>query len=134
MTRKGSTNTIVPLVVLLCAALGAALAGHTTESHVTGMFSGAKVNGGSVTHSGSGDHQVLTLSPDFKVPDTPAPHWQVVDSHGNVFLLQRLVIKDGTFNESITLPSYVHDVAKVQIWCAWAEVLLGEASFDKPVR
>ena len=25
------------------------------------------------------------------------------------------------------------DVAKVQIWCAFAEVLLGEASFDKPV-
>ena len=25
---------------------------------------------------------MLTLSEDFKVPDTPDPHWQVVDSKG----------------------------------------------------
>jgi hypothetical protein len=31
-------------------------------------------------------------------------------------------------------PDYVHDIAKVQIWCAWAEVNLGEAWFDKPVQ
>jgi hypothetical protein len=28
----------------------------------------------------------------------------------------------------------VPNVAKVQIWCAFAEVLLGEAAFDKPVK
>ncbi|MGQ0666409.1 MAG: hypothetical protein ACT4O4_05180, partial [Nitrospiraceae bacterium] len=33
----------------------------------------------------------------------------------------------------ITLPAYVSDVAKVQIWCAFAEVLLGEASFAKSI-
>jgi len=27
----------------------------------------------------------------------------------------------------------VRDIVKVQIWCAWAEANLGEASFDKPV-
>jgi hypothetical protein len=32
-------------------------------------------------------------------------------------------------NRSITLPSYISDVAKVQFWCAYAEVVLGEASF-----
>jgi len=32
------------------------------------------------------------------------------------------------------LPAYVPDVAKVQIWCAFAETLLGEAAFDEPVR
>jgi hypothetical protein len=32
-------------------------------------------------------------------------------------------------NRSITLPSYITDVAKVQFWCGYAEVLLGEASF-----
>ena len=30
---------------------------------------------------------------------------------------------------SITLPAYVKDVAKVQIYCAWAEAVLGEARF-----
>ncbi len=32
-----------------------------------------------------------------------------------------------------TVPSYIPDIAKVQIGCAWAEVLLGEASVGKPV-
>jgi hypothetical protein len=34
---------------------------------------------------------------------------------------------------SITLPSYIRDVAKVQIYCAWAEAVLGEASFGAPL-
>jgi hypothetical protein len=56
-----------------------------------------------------------------------------VDSKGNVYLLHRLKIKDDKINKSIVLPAYIKDVAKVQIWCAWAEALLGEASFQKPV-
>ncbi len=36
-------------------------------------------------------------------------------------------------NRKIALPNYVKDVAKVVIWCAWAETNLGEAAFDKPV-
>lgn len=95
----------------------------------SGRFSGAKVNAGTVTHSMQAGKHVLTLSPDFKVPDTPDPHWQVVDSRGNVFLLQRLGIKDDKVNTSITLPAYVKDVARVQIYCAWAEAVLGETSF-----
>ena len=59
-------------------------------AHMTGTFSGAKVNAGSVTHSMQAGKHVLTLSADFKVPDTPDPHWQVVDSKGTVYLLQRL--------------------------------------------
>jgi len=31
------------------------------------------------------------------------------------------------------VPSYVRDIARVQIWCAFAETLLGEASFETPV-
>jgi len=87
-----------------------------------------------VTHSKQGMNNILTLSDDFKVPDTPAPHWQVVDSKGNTYLLQRLVAKGDKYNKSITVPPYVHDIAKVQIWCAFAETLLGEASFAQPVR
>jgi hypothetical protein len=73
------------------------------------------------------------------VPDTPDPHWQVVDSKGNTYLLQRLgvkslggIVKD-KINQSITLPAYVKDVAKVQIYCAWAEAVLGEAAFNAPM-
>ena len=45
-------------------------------------FSGAKVNGGTVTHTMKDGKHVLTLSSDFQVPDTPDPHWQVVDLEG----------------------------------------------------
>jgi hypothetical protein len=82
---------------------------------------------------------MLTLSDDFRVPEAPDPHWQVVDSKGNKYLLQKLKIKGGTIkadkiNQSIALPAHVQDVSKVQIWCAYAEVLLGEASFQRPVQ
>lgn len=102
--------------------------------HTTNAFKGVAVNGGTVTHSKQGAKNVLTLSDDFKVPDAPAPHWQVVDSKGNVYLLQRLKVKGDKYNKSITLPAYVPDVARVQIWCSWAEALLGEASFDSPMH
>jgi hypothetical protein len=54
-------------------------------------------------------------------------------------LLQRLGVKTlggvakDKINMTITLPAYVKDVAKVQIYCAWAEAVLGEASFSAPV-
>ena len=67
------------------------------------------------------------------IPDTPAPSWQVVDSGGNVYLLNQFRIKSGT-NRQITLPTYIQDVQKVQVWCSYAEVLLGEASFNMPVK
>ena len=104
------------------------------EAHTSTPFKGAKANKGTVTHAVQGGKNVLTLSDDFVIPDTPAPHWQVVDSHGHAYLLQRLKIKGDKYNKTITVPDYVHDIAKVQIWCAWAEVLLGEASFHKPVE
>jgi hypothetical protein len=28
----------------------------------------------------------------------------------------------------------VKDIAKVQVYCAWAEVLLGESSFSSPIQ
>jgi hypothetical protein len=101
------------------------------QSHISKRFSGAKVNDGTVTHAVEGGRHVLKLSADFKVPETPDPHWQVIDTRGNVFLLQRLGIKGDKVNTQITLPSYVKDVAKVQIYCAWAEAVLGETTFDQ---
>jgi hypothetical protein len=104
------------------------------HSHTTTIFAGKAVNGGTVTHAMEGGKHMLTWSDEFQVPGSPAPHWQIVDSKGNVFLLQRLKIKEDKLNRTIVLPSYIKDVAKVQIWCAWAEVLLGEASFADPIK
>ena len=105
-------------------------------AHTSKRFAGAKVNDGTVTHVKEAGRDVLRLSADFKVPDTPDPHWQVVDSDGNVYLLDKLKTKAfvGTnFKKEIVLPAYVKNVAKVQIWCAFAEVNLGEAAFSSPV-
>jgi hypothetical protein len=122
------------LMTIAALAVTASLAAAQTST----PFSGAKVNGGTVTHSMKDGKHVLTLSSDFKVPDTPDPHWQVVDSRGTVYLLQRLPVKGlaglkDRVNMEITLPSYIRDVAKVQIYCSWAEALLGEASFNNRV-
>jgi hypothetical protein len=116
------------------AALAVAVFATTAaaQSRTSGPFTGAKANTGTVTLSTSGRSQVLTLSEDFKAPDAPDPHWQVVDARGRVYLLQKLTVKGllgDKMHRSITLPSYIADVARVQFWCAYAEVLLGEASF-----
>lgn len=124
---------------LLSMALGASLfaAGQLYAADAMMMkssgFKGPKANTGTVSASKEGGKITLALSDDFKNPDTPDPHWQVVDSKGTVYMLQKIAIKDNKMNRKITLPEYVKDVAKVVIWCAWAEANLGEASFDKPV-
>lgn len=121
------------------AALALATTVASAQSHTSQKFAGAKVNAGTVTHSVRDGKNVLTLSSDFQMPDTPDPHWQIVDSKGNTFLLQRLGVKNlggiakDSINMSITLPSYIKDVAKVQIYCAWAEAVLGEAPFGSPM-
>src|SRR5262249_6461840 len=94
-------------------------------------FTGAKANTGTVTLSMKDGRNILTLSDDFKTPDTPAPHWRLVDSAGNTYLLQRLKTKgqEDKGNRTIEVPEYIHDIAAVQIWCAWAEVVLGETTF-----
>ncbi len=121
------------IVAASMAATGVSAQMMDHNSHTSKVFTGVKANVGTVTHTNVDGKNVLTLSDDFKVPDTPDPHWQVVDSHGTVYLLDRLQAKNGKYNKSITLPAYIKDVAKVQIWCAFAETLLGETSFDSPV-
>lgn len=63
------------------------------ESHISTQFKGPKANTGTVTHTFQDPKNILTLSDDFKVPETPDPHWQVVDSKGNTYLLQKLKVK-----------------------------------------
>ncbi len=126
LSHRGRLLAIAVAAVGLLAASNGLAAGMRTSK----PFSGAKVNGGTVTQTMQGGRIVLTLSDDFVDPKTPDVHWQVVDSKGNVYLLQKLAIKEDKVNKSITLPAYIKDVAKVQIWCAWAETLLGEAGFE----
>jgi hypothetical protein len=119
-----------PIAALLVLAFAASAAAE----HASGPFAGPKANTGRVTHATKDGRNVLTLSDDFKVPDTPDPHWQLVDSKGVMYLLDRLPLKGGRLTRSITVPAYVPDVARVQIWCAFAETLLGEAKFEQPVK
>ena len=108
----------------------ASFAAHNT----TTKFEGPKANAGTATFVVEGGKRMIKVSDDFVVPDTPDPHWQVVDSKGNTYLLSRFAIKGDKVNRSVVVPDYVKDVVKVQVWCAFAEVLLGEASFDHPVK
>ena len=128
----------VMFVALVVAALGLSASGAFAQggTHTSSQFQGPKANKGTVTHSTKDGKSILTLSDDFVVPDTPDPHWQVVDSDGNVYLLDKLKTKafiGSNYKKEIVLPSYVKNVKKVQIWCAFAEVNLGEASFSSPV-
>jgi hypothetical protein len=106
----------------------------SAQSHTSRPFTGAKVNGGTVTHIVKDSRNLLSVSDDFVVPDTPDPHWQIVDSKGRVYLLDRLPLKGERVARSITVPTYIQDVAKVQIYCAWAEAVLGEASFPAAMK
>jgi hypothetical protein len=130
-------NTVIASFAGL--ALLAATSTWAQSSRVSSQFHGAEVNKGTVTHTMEGNKNILTLSDDFKVPKAPDVHWQVVDSKGNSYMLQRLLIKGGTvkgdkLNKSITVPAYVPDISKVQIWCAYVEMSLGEASFEQPIQ
>lgn len=122
------------LASLVAALFLVAVASFAAETYTTKPFSGVKVNSGTATLTKDGGKRSVKLSADFKVPDTPDPHWQLVDSKGTVYLLDRLPLKDNKVKTEIMVPAYVPDVAKVQIYCAWAEALLGEAPFASPVK
>jgi hypothetical protein len=121
---------------LLMTTMLFAVSAVAQDAQTSSQFQGPKANKGHVTHSTRDGKSVLTLSDDFVVPDTPDPHWRVVDSEGNVYDLDKLKKKallGDKYQKEIVLPSYVKNVSKVIIWCAWAEANLGEASFSSPV-
>jgi hypothetical protein len=134
MYRRSVCSVVLALLIVVGVGLKSLSLAADAHMHTSKPFAGAKANTGTVTHSKDETKNILTLSDDFKTPDTPDPHWQVVDSHGTVYLLQKLSIKGDKMNRSITLPPYIRDIAKVQIWCAFAETVLGEAAFDSPVK
>src|SRR6516164_1209213 len=87
-----SQRSIARLLAVLAASL-VSIVSFASDSHTSSKFSGPKVNAGTVTHTTQNGKSVLTLSDDFVVPDTPDPHWQVVDSDGNVYELDKLKVK-----------------------------------------
>jgi len=130
--RNFSKSVLTALVaVAMLTTFAFAAKNHMAKS---GAFAGVKANTGFVDAMRENGKIILKLSDDFVVPDAPAPHWQLVDSKGNTYLLNRLKIKGDKYNQTLVVPAYVKDVARVQIWCAFAEVLLGEASFEKAVK
>ena len=108
-------------------------AANKADVHTTSTFQGPKANTGTALHTYENGKSILRVSPDFKVPDTPAPTWRIVDSTGVVYTLDAFKIKGGEKRE-VAVPAYVKDIAKVQVYCAWAEVLLGESGFSSAVK
>lgn len=141
-------KTINTLLVVLAMATVAAPAfaqgmksGHNMDQPAMSQakmmtsnpFKGVEVNGGTVMFSMEQGVPMLTVSKDFALPKSPAPHWQVVDAKGNAYLLNQFRIAGDKTNLSIRLPKYITSISKVQVWCSFAEVVLGEAKFDKVI-
>ncbi len=125
---------LVVLGTMASSIVTSVSATEATGAVVSAKFSGPKANTGTVSYAKEGMKHVLTLSADFKVPDTPDPHWALVDSKGTMFLLDRLMLKGDRVQRTIAVPGFVGDVQKVVIWCAWAEANLGEAAFESTLK
>lgn len=125
---------MIAAVAMLVTLVGVTTAATYAPKHYTSKpFMGAKANTGTAIATVDMGRITIKVSDDFVIPDTPAPSWQIVDSKGNTYLLNQFKIKGGT-NREITLPAYIKDVARVQVWCSWAEALLGETTFDTVVK
>lgn len=127
---RGILKALTVVAALVTVTTAAAM---PVKTFMSKPFAGVKANTGTVTATVDAGKITLKVSDDFVIPDTPAPSWQIVDSKGNTYLLNQFKIKSGT-NREITLPAYIKDVAKVQVWCSFAEVLLGETSFETVVK
>jgi len=128
--------TRIVSVIAVLALLGTVnLFAEKMDVHTSSQFQGAKANTGTVSHYVENGKSMLKVSDDFKVPDTPAPTWRVVDSNGNVYTLDAFKIKGGNHEKrEVAVPSYIQNIVKVQVYCAWAEVILGEANFSMAVK
>src|SRR6476469_52939 len=127
------TRFVSACAVFTVLSAGLVIARYNNAVHTSSQFQGPKANTGTVMHTYENGKSILRVSQDFKVPDTPAPTWRVVDSKGNIYTLDAFKIKGGEKREVI-VPAYVQDIVKVEVYCAWAEILLGEASFQSPVK
>ncbi|HZO53216.1 MAG TPA: hypothetical protein VFB63_10885 [Bryobacteraceae bacterium] len=128
-------NRLISVFALMALMIAASVtyAANKADIHTTAQFQGPKANTGTAMHTYENGKSILRVSDDFKVPDTPAPTWRIVDSKGVIYTLDAFKIKGGE-KRMVVVPSYVSNIAKVQVYCAWAEVLLGEAPFSSAVK
>ena len=127
-------NRMLSVFALVATLVTASVSFAANGTHTSSKFEGPKANTGTAMHSIENGKSILRVSADFKVPDTPAPTWRVVDSKGNIYTLDAFKIKGGNGEKrEVVVPSYVHDIVKVQVYCAWAEVILGEANFASAI-
>jgi len=127
-------NRSLSVFALVAALVTASVTFAANGPQTTSKFEGPKANTGTATYSVENGKRMLRVSADFKVPDTPAPTWRVVDSKGNVYTLDAFKVKAGNGEKrEVIVPSYIQNIVKVQVYCAWAEVLLGEANFSSPI-
>lgn len=128
-------NRLISVFALssLMIAASVTFAANKADVHTTAGFQGPKANTGTAMHTYENGKSVLRVSDDFKVPDTPAPTWRVIDSNGTIYTLDAFKIKGGE-KRMVVVPPYVNNIAKVQVYCAWAEVILGEAPFSSAVK
>src|ERR1051326_268488 len=106
--KKGNRMLSVFTLMALAAAGSLTLAANKMDVHTSAMFQGPKANTGTVSHTIENGKSILRVSGDFKVPDTPAPTWRVLDSMGNIYTLDAFKIKGGEKRE-VTMPPYVKD-------------------------
>ena len=129
------TRSLCTLTLAAALAAGVSLATDHMMPSTTSQFQGPKANTGTAMFFKEGGMNMLKVSSDFKVPDTPAPTWRVIDSKGNIYTLDAFKIKGGgSEKRQVMVPAYIHDVVTVQVYCAWAEVLLGDAKFATAVK
>src|SRR6266404_9340886 len=127
--KKVNRMLSVFTLMALAVAGSVTLAANKMDVHTSAMFQGPKANTGTAMHTYENGKSILRVSQDFKVPDTPAPTWRAVDSNGNIYTLDAFKIKSGNKEKrEVEVPSYIPNIVKVQVYCAWAEVILGEAS------
>ena len=128
-------NRVLAVFTMLAALASINIFAARMDEHTSSKFEGPKANTGTVMHYVENGKSMLKVSDDFKVPDTPAPTWRVVDSNGNVYTLDAFKIKGGNHEKrEVAVPSYIQNIVKVQVYCAWAEVILGEANFSMAVK
>ena len=92
------------LSMVAAAGLFGASNGFPADGHTTSNFEGVTANPGVTTQAREATGDTRAASDDVKIPETPAPRWQVVDSKGNVYLLTPLQTKDGKASVEYVVP------------------------------
>jgi hypothetical protein len=88
-------NRVLSAFAVLAVLVTVNSFGARMDMHTSSRFQGPKANTGTVIHYIENGKSMLKVSDDFKVPDTPAPTWRVVDSQGNIYTLDAFKIKSG---------------------------------------